>query len=131
MPGERSDAALAEVEHLLADLRAATPPSTATARLLIAREPWRLDARGPAAVPVGRDLDAGRHGDDSRAEPLPRALLDGGAAVAGGRHPDPGLRARRGRAARGRRVGRPANRCARYAVALTAAVASWAAEHAH
>ena len=109
VPGERSDAALAEVEQLLADLRATDPPSTATARLVIAREPWRLDAHGPAAsLSAALEAALGRRATEHAcAATLPRALLDGGAAVASGRHPGPGLRTRRGWAARGRRVGRP------------------------
>ena len=46
-----------------------------------------------------------------RAATVPRAVLDGGAAVAGGRHPGPGLRTGGRRAPRGRRVGRPRARC--------------------
>ena len=49
MPGERSDAAVAEVEQLLDDLRASDDTVDGAARLVVAREPWRLDAHGPAA----------------------------------------------------------------------------------
>jgi acetylornithine deacetylase len=49
VPGERSSTALAEVELLLDDLRAADPQVDATARLVIGREAWRLDDDGPAA----------------------------------------------------------------------------------
>ena len=68
-----------------------------------------LDATGPAAVPVGRPRSsAGRRRPEPRcAATLPRALLDGGAALAGGRHARPGLRTGGRRPARGRRVGRP------------------------
>ena len=47
--GESSADALAEVEALLDDLRAADPSVVATARLVVAREAWRLDTDGPAA----------------------------------------------------------------------------------
>ena len=109
VPGERSDAAVTEVEQLLADLRASDDTVDGAARLLVAREPWRLDAARPGRLAVGRPRNgAGRHCRRTAcAATLPRALLDGGAAVASGRHPGPGLRARRGWAARGRRVGRP------------------------
>lgn len=57
MPGERSEDALAEVEALLAALRADDPEVDATARLLTARDPWRLDTAGAAAA-LADALDA-------------------------------------------------------------------------
>ena len=57
VPGEPSDVALAEVEQLLETLRAADPAVDATARLLVARDAWRLDAGGPAAE-LTRELEA-------------------------------------------------------------------------
>ncbi len=72
VPGEHARDALAEVESLLASLRAADPDVDATARLLTAREAWRLDAEGPAA----RLADA-----------LDRALAR--TAPAGARPPEP------------------------------------------
>jgi acetylornithine deacetylase len=53
VPGESTDTALAEVEQLLDTLRAADPDVDATARLLVAREAWRLDPTGPAAELTG------------------------------------------------------------------------------
>ena len=47
--GESAADALTEVEALLDDLRAADPSVVATARLVVAREAWRLDHDGPAA----------------------------------------------------------------------------------
>jgi acetylornithine deacetylase len=61
--GESSTDALAEVEALLDDLRAADASVAATARLVTAREAWRFDADGPAASLGAR---------------LERALRDGG-----------------------------------------------------
>ena len=49
VPGEDADVGLAEVERALDRLRLEDPTVDATARLVIAREPWRLDAAGPAA----------------------------------------------------------------------------------
>ena len=49
VPGEDADVGLAEVEQALDRVRAEDPTVDATARLVIAREPWRLDAAGPAA----------------------------------------------------------------------------------
>ena len=57
VPGEASDLALAEVEQLLDGLRAADPGVDATARLVVAREAWRLDAGGPAAE-LATELEA-------------------------------------------------------------------------
>ena len=109
MPGERSDAAVAEVEQLLADLRATDGTVEGTARLVVAREPWRLDTHGPAAS-LSAALEAAladvSHRRRCAATP-PRSLLDGGSALAGGRHPRIGLWSSGWRAARGRRVGRP------------------------
>lgn len=49
VPGEQSYDALAEVRELLDGLNADDPSVDATARLVTARAPWRLDATGPAA----------------------------------------------------------------------------------
>jgi acetylornithine deacetylase len=68
VPGERSDAALAEVEHLLVHLRLQDDTVTSHARLVVAREPWRLDDTGPAAA-LARDLEQAL-GDDAVAEPF-------------------------------------------------------------
>ena len=60
--GESSADALAEVEALLDDLRAADPSVAATARLVVAREAWQFDTAGPAAclgVRLERALLAG------------------------------------------------------------------------
>ena len=50
--------ALAEVEALLDDLRAADPSVVATARLVVAREAWRLDARRTGREPRRPARDA-------------------------------------------------------------------------
>jgi acetylornithine deacetylase len=50
VPGEASGAALDEVEELLETLRTSDPDVDATARLVVAREAWRLDPDGPAAT---------------------------------------------------------------------------------
>ncbi len=50
VPGERSADALPEVESLIEELRAADPTVEASARLLGAREAWRVDEHGPAAT---------------------------------------------------------------------------------
>ncbi len=50
VPGERAADALAEVEALLDGLRVDDGDVDATARLLTAREAWRLDDHGPAAA---------------------------------------------------------------------------------
>jgi len=52
--GESAADALAEVEGILADLRAADPTVAADARLVAAREPWRLDTEGAAATLAAR-----------------------------------------------------------------------------
>ncbi|MGG5260811.1 M20/M25/M40 family metallo-hydrolase [Phycicoccus avicenniae] len=49
VPGEDAAGAVAEVEALLEEMCAADPTVEAIARLLVAREAWRLDAAGPAA----------------------------------------------------------------------------------
>lgn len=48
--GESSADALAEVERIVADLAVADPSVTGSARLVVAREAWRLDVDGPAAA---------------------------------------------------------------------------------
>ena len=110
VPGERSDAA-ARRGRAAARRPARRPTRTSTPRpgCVVAREAWRLDDDGPAAS-LAAALEAALASDRPRqrcAATVPRALLDGGAAVAGGRHPGPGLRAGGWWAARGRRVGRP------------------------
>lgn len=50
VPGERSDVALAEVEHLLVHLRLQDDTVAARTRLVVARDAWRLDDSGPAAT---------------------------------------------------------------------------------
>jgi acetylornithine deacetylase len=54
VPGESAGDALAEVEAVLADLSAADPTVEASARLVVAREAWRMDAEGPAATLADR-----------------------------------------------------------------------------
>ena len=58
VPGESARDALAEVEDLLSDLSARDRTLDASARLVIAREAWRLDAEGPAATLAARLEDA-------------------------------------------------------------------------
>ena len=132
IPGERSDAAVAEVEQLLAELRAADPTVEGSARLVVAREPWCLDADGPAAS-LSAALEGALAGTDSdptvpqrfkapywmeaplwQAAGIP-ALVCGPAG--GGLH------------AADEWV--DVDQLRRYAVALTSAVAGWAAERAH
>jgi acetylornithine deacetylase len=132
VPGERSDTALAEVEQVLDDLRSTDPSVDATARLLTAREPWRLDEDGPAASlataleeallreaptePVPQRLDAPYWMEAPlwQAAGIP-ALVCGPAG--GGLHAaDEWVDLEQVR---------------RYAVALVAAVERWAAAHAH
>ncbi len=132
VPGERSDDALAEVEQLLAELRAADDTVDATARLVVAREPWRLDTDGPAAT-LSTTLETALA--DTDAEPVVPQRL----------HAPYWMEAPLWQAA-----GIPALVCGpaggglhaadewvdleqvrRYAAALTSAVATWAAEHAH
>jgi acetylornithine deacetylase len=132
VPGERSDDAVGEVEQLLAELRATDDTVEGTARLVIAREPWRLDPRGPAA---------------SLSTALEAALTESG--------PERGVLQRLDapywmEAPLWQAAGIPALVCGpaggglhaadewvdldqvrRYAVALTVAVGRWAAEHAH
>ena len=132
VPGESSDTALAEVEQLLADLRAADPQVDATARLLIAREAWRLDDDGPAAalsavlesalaglapentVPQRFAAPAWMEAPLWQAAGIPALVCgpDGGGMHAADEWVDP-------------------DQVRRYAVALTTAVAGWAGEHAH
>jgi len=132
VPGESSDVALAEVEQLLADLRAADPQVDATARLVITREAWRLDDDGPASsLAAAMEAALAASASDGvvpqrfsapywmeaplwQAAGTP-ALVCGPAG--GGLHaPDEWVDLEQVR---------------RYAVALTTAVARWAAEHAH
>jgi acetylornithine deacetylase len=68
VPGERSGAALAEVEHLLVHLRLQDDTVTSHTRLVVARDPWRLDDSGPAAA-LARDLEHAL-GDDVTPEPF-------------------------------------------------------------
>lgn len=68
VPGERSDAALAEVEHLLVHLRLQDDTVSSHSRLVVARDPWQLDDTGPAAT-LARDLERAL-GDDAVPEPF-------------------------------------------------------------
>ena len=68
VPGERSEAALAEVEHLLVHLRLHDDTVSARARLVVARDPWQLDDSGPAAA-LAADLHRAL-GDDAASEPF-------------------------------------------------------------
>ncbi|HET7820057.1 MAG TPA: M20/M25/M40 family metallo-hydrolase [Ornithinibacter sp.] len=132
VPGERSEDALVEVEQLLADLKATDDTVEGTARLVIAREPWRLDAHGPAAS-LSAALEAAL-ADAATEHRVPQRL-----------HAPYWMEAPLWQAA-----GIPALVCGpaggglhaadewvdldqvrRYAVALTTAVSRWAAEHAH
>ena len=54
--GESSDDAVAEVEGIVADLGRDDPTVAAAVRLVVAREPWRLDDDGPAAT-LGAHLE--------------------------------------------------------------------------
>ncbi len=132
VPGERSDAALAEVEGVLAELRAGDDTVDASARLVVAREPWRLDPHGPAAslasgleralrvtspesaVPQRFNAPYWMEAPLWQAAGIP-ALVCGPAG--GGLH------------AADEWV--DLDQVRRYAVALTSAVAGWAVEHAH
>ncbi len=131
LPGGPLDA-LAEVQQLLDDLRGADPQVDATARLLFAREAWRLDDDGPAA-----SLSATLESALTKASPnsavqqrfsapdwveAPLWQADGIPALVCG--PDGG-----GMHAADEWV--DLDQVRRYAVALTGAVAYWAAEHAH
>lgn len=72
VPGESAADALAEVDAIVAALRADDPSLTATTRLVIAREAWRVDEHGPAAT-FSDDLAealADELGDDAPGEPL-------------------------------------------------------------
>ena len=66
VPGERSDAVLAEVEHLLVHLRLQDDTVSSHSRLVVARDPWQLDDTGPAAA-LARDLERAL-GDDAASE---------------------------------------------------------------
>ena len=132
VPGESADTALAEVEQLLDDLRTADPQVAATARLLIAREAWRLDDDGPAAslstalekalaeqepgtpVPQRYAAPAWMEAPLWQAAGIPALVCgpDGGGMHSADEWVD-------------------LDQVRRFAVALTDAVAGWAAEHAH
>ena len=132
VPGESAEVALAEVEQLLDDLRAADSQVDATARLVIAREAWRLDDDGPAAslsaalesalaerarenVVLQRfSAPAWMEAPLWQAAGIPALVCgpDGGGMHAADEWVD-------------------LDQVRRYAVALTEAVASWAAERAH
>ncbi len=132
VPGESADSALAEVEQLLDDLRTADPQVDVAARLLIAREAWRLDDAGPAAslsaalesalaerapgtpVPQRFAAPAWMEAPLWQAAGIPALVCgpDGGGMHAADEWVD-------------------LDQVRRYAVALTDAVAGWAAEHAH
>ncbi|HSF97886.1 MAG TPA: M20/M25/M40 family metallo-hydrolase [Ornithinibacter sp.] len=68
VPGEQSHDALTEVEHLLVHLRLQDDTVVSHARLVVARDPWRLDETGPAAT-LARDLERAL-GDDAEPEPF-------------------------------------------------------------
>ncbi len=132
VPGERAEVALAEVEQLLDDLRAADPQVDATARLLIAREAWRLDDDGPAAS-LSAALESALVASTPESIVLQRfshpAWMEAPLWQAAGIPalvcgPDGG-----GMHAADEWV--DLEQVRRYAVALTDAVAGWAAEHAH
>jgi acetylornithine deacetylase len=132
VPGEGDDTALAEVEQLLDDLGAADPHVDATARLLIAREAWRLDDDGPAAsLAAALESAVAKRSPENvvlqrfsapawmeaplwQAAGIPAVICgpDGGGMHAADEWVD-------------------LDQVRRYAVALTDAVAGWAAEHAH
>ncbi|MFL6166304.1 MAG: M20/M25/M40 family metallo-hydrolase [Ornithinibacter sp.] len=132
VPGESADAALVEVEQLLDDLRAADPQVDATARLVIAREAWRLDDDGSAAsLSCALESALAERAPDNvvlqrfhapawmeaplwQAAGIPALVCgpDGGGMHAAREWVD-------------------LDQVRRYAVALTDAVAGWAAEHAH
>lgn len=132
VPGERSEAALAEVEQLVDDLSADDDSVDAEVRLVVAREPWRLDASGPAAS-LAASLESALKCTTPNS-PAPQrfnapywmeaplwqaagipALVCGPAG--GGLH------------AADEWV--DLDEVRRYAVALTCAIAGWAVEHAH
>ena len=132
VPGERSDAAVAEVEQLLAGLRANDNTLDGATTLVIAREPWRLDAHGPAAslsaaletalaaTAVETPVPQRFHAPYWMEAPLWQAAgipaLVCGPAGGGLHASDEWV---------------DLDQVRRYAVALTGAVASWAVEHAH
>lgn len=127
-PGESAHEALTEVEDLLTQMRAADATVDAAARLVMAREAWRLDTEGSAAT-LGTRLEAvlGDAGASERlhapywmeaplwqAAGIP-ALVCGPAG--GGLHAaDEWIDLQQVR---------------RYAVALTTAVREWVTDHAH
>lgn len=131
--GESSSDALVEVEQILIDLAADDPSVTGSARLVVAREAWRLDVDGPAAelgarleqsLSEGGRLDGthdGRfHAPYWMEAPLWQAAgtpaLVCGPAGGGLHAADEWVDLRQVR---------------RYAVALTSAIAGWALERAH
>lgn len=132
VPGERSDAALSEVEEVLSGLRADDRTVDASARVVVAREPWRLDGDGPAATLAATlERELGLSAPDSGAPqrfhapywmeaPLWQAAgipaLVCGPAGGGLHAADEWV---------------DLGQVRRYAVALTSAVAHWAVEHAH
>lgn len=61
VPGESTRSARAELEAMLADLRAADPTLAATVRIVVGREAWKLDETG-AAHTFAALLDEGLRG---------------------------------------------------------------------
>ena len=92
LPGEDAAAALSEVRALVDTVAAGVPGLGSTVELVLARDAWQADARGPAAelmdlLEAELARCAGR-----TARPHRCALLDGIGAVAGERHPRGRLR---------------------------------------
>jgi acetylornithine deacetylase len=131
VPGERSEDTLAEVDSLLDALRATDDSVDAKARLVIAREAWRLDTDGPAAS-LAAALESALHDVAPEHDVPPRldapywmeaplwqaagipAVVCGPAG--GGLHAvDEWV---------------DVDQVRRYTVALAAAIESWAADHA-
>ncbi|MGB7820039.1 MAG: M20/M25/M40 family metallo-hydrolase [Ornithinibacter sp.] len=128
VPGEPAADALPEVESLLDGLRATDPTVQASARLLTAREAWRMDEHGPAATlstrlraALGPDAPGqGFHAPYWMEAPLWQAAgipaLVCGPAGGGLHAADEWV---------------DLGQVRRYAAALTEAVEEWAAEHAN
>ena len=120
------------MRSLLAELRAADDSVDATAHLLVAREPWRLDAHGPAAS-LASSLETALAATAPEAGSVPPRLaapywMEAPLWQAAG---IPALVC--GPAGGGLHAADEwvdLDQVRRYAVALTTAVAGWAAEHA-
>ncbi len=70
VPGESVEQAVTEIDQILDRLRRADPTFSATARLVVARDSWRLDDSGPAAKFAGLLDDALRNAPGRTGEPL-------------------------------------------------------------